>query len=52
MTTADMGKTMELDDLKQAWQVLGRQMERQQALNLQLLRESRLERARRGRARW
>ena len=48
MTTADMGKTMELDDLKHAWQALGRQMERQQALNLQLLRESRLERARRG----
>ncbi|MBB6598726.1 hypothetical protein [Luteimonas sp. MC1825] len=48
MTASDMGRTMELDDLKQAWQVLGRQMERQQALNLQLLRESRLERARRG----
>lgn len=48
MTSADMGKTMELDDLKQAWQALGRQMERQQALNLQLLRESRLERTRRG----
>ncbi|MBJ7574735.1 hypothetical protein [Luteimonas sp. MC1828] len=48
MTANDMGRPMELDDLKQAWQTLGRQMERQQALNLQLLRESRLERARRG----
>jgi hypothetical protein len=38
---------MELDELKHAWQTLGRQMERQDALQLQLLREYRLEHARR-----
>jgi hypothetical protein len=48
MSTDHIGTTLELDDLRQAWQSLGRQMERQQALNLQLLRETRLERARRG----
>ena len=37
---------MELDDLKQAWQTLGRQLERHDALNLQLLRDSKLDKAR------
>ncbi len=43
-----MDATMELDELKQAWQALGRQLERQEALQRQLLRERKLERVRRG----
>lgn len=43
-----MDTPMELDELKQAWQALGRQLDRQQALDLELLREARLEKARRG----
>lgn len=43
-----MDTTMELDELKQAWQALGRQMERQEAIQWQLLRERRLDRVRRG----
>lgn len=39
---------MELDEMKQAWQVLGRQLERHDALALQLLREGRLDKLRRG----
>ncbi len=39
---------MELDDFKLAWQTLDRRLERHNALNLQLLRDSRLERLRRG----
>ena len=38
---------MELDELRQAWQALGRQLERHDALQLRLLRERRLDRARR-----
>lgn len=38
---------MELDELKQAWQTLGRQLERQDAIQFQLLRDRKLERARR-----
>ncbi len=37
---------MELDELRQAWQTLGRQLERQHDLQWQLLREHRLERVR------
>lgn len=37
---------MELDDLKLAWQSLDRQLETQNALNLQLLRERKLDQAR------
>lgn len=43
-----MDTTMELDDLKQAWHSLGHQLERQQALHLQVLREARMDSARRG----
>lgn len=43
-----MDTTMELDELKNAWQVLGRQLERQEALQWQLLRERKLEHVRRG----
>lgn len=39
---------MELDEMKLAWQALGRQMERQNALNLQLFRDGRLDKLRRG----
>lgn len=39
---------MELDDLKHAWKTLDRRLERQDALNLQLLRDARTDRARRG----
>lgn len=42
-----MESIMELDELKQAWQALGRQLERQDAINFQLLRETKLEKARR-----
>lgn len=38
---------MELDELKQAWQTLGRQLERQDAMQFQLLRDRKLEHARR-----
>lgn len=38
---------MELDELKQAWQSLGRQLERHDAIQFQLLRDSKLDRARR-----
>ena len=37
---------MEPDELKAAWQVLGRQIERSDAINLHLLREKKLDRAR------
>ncbi|RAN80061.1 hypothetical protein B5P43_12690 [Bacillus sp. SRB_336] len=40
--------SMELDEMKQAWQALDRHIERQQTLNLLLLRESRLDRLRHG----
>jgi len=39
---------MELDDFKQAWQVLDRRLEQQHALNLQLFRDGRLDKLRRG----
>lgn len=39
---------MELDDLKHAWKTLDRRLEQQGAINLQLLRDGRLERMRRG----
>lgn len=39
---------MELDELKQAWQVMGRQLERQEAIQWQLLRDRKLDRVRRG----
>src|SRR5690606_7958982 len=42
-----MDTTMELDELKQAWQTLGRQLERQDAMQFQLLRDRKLEHARR-----
>ena len=38
---------MELDELKQAWQTLGRQLDRQDALQFQLLRDHKLEHVRR-----
>ncbi len=43
-----MDTTMELDELKHAWQALGRQLERQEAIQWQLLRERKLERVRHG----
>jgi hypothetical protein len=43
-----MDTTMELDELKHAWNALGRRLDRQQALDLELLREVRVEKARRG----
>ncbi|WP_426663408.1 hypothetical protein [Rhodanobacter aciditrophus] len=39
---------MELDEMKLAWQALGRQLERQNALNQQLFRDSRMGKLRRG----
>ncbi|TDK25043.1 serine/threonine protein kinase [Luteimonas aestuarii] len=42
-----MDTTMELDELKRAWQSLGRQLERHDAIQLQLLRDSKLDKARR-----
>jgi hypothetical protein len=39
---------MELDDFKQAWQVLDRRLEQQHALNLQVFRDGRMDRLRRG----
>lgn len=38
---------MELDEMKQAWQTLNRRLEQQQALNLQLFRDDRLEKVQR-----
>ena len=38
---------MELDELKQAWRAMEQRLERQQALNLQLLTESRIDKAKR-----
>lgn len=39
---------MELDDFKSAWQTLNQKLDQQATLNLQLLRESRAEKARHG----
>lgn len=39
---------MELDDFKQAWKTLDHRLERQAAIDLQLLRDARVDRARRG----
>jgi len=39
---------MTLDDMKQAWQALGRKLERQHAQNVQFFREGRLDKLRRG----
>lgn len=39
---------MQLDELKLAWQALGRQLERHDAISLRLLRSDRLDAARRG----
>jgi hypothetical protein len=39
---------MELDDFKQAWQVIDRRLEQQHALNLQMFRDGRLDKLRRG----
>ncbi|MEO5561705.1 MAG: hypothetical protein ABIR10_18720, partial [Dokdonella sp.] len=39
---------MELDDLKLAWQTLDRRLEQQNALNLQLFKDGRLDKTRRG----
>ena len=41
-----MESTMELDDLKQAWQTLDRRLQQQKEINLQLLTESRMRKAR------
>src|SRR5690606_41590344 len=41
-----MDTTMELDELRQAWQTLGQQLERQQDLQWQLLRDRKLVRLR------
>lgn len=38
---------MELDEMKQAWQTLNRRLEEQQALNLQLFRDGKLDKAHR-----
>lgn len=43
-----MDTTMELDDFKRAWKALDRRLERQAAIDLQLLRDARVDRARRG----
>ena len=43
-----MESTMELDDLKQAWQTLDRRLEQQNALNLRLTTDGKLEKARAG----
>lgn len=39
---------MELDELKNAWQTLGRQLERHDAISLRMYRDSRLDAARKG----
>ena len=41
-----METTMELDDLKSAWQLLDQRLERENTINLQLLRDRRLDKAR------
>ena len=46
-----MESTMELDDLKQAWQTLDRRLQQQNAINLQLLADSRVRTAKSG-LRW
>jgi len=46
-----MQPTMELDDLKQAWQSLDRQMQQQKRINLELLTETRMRKAKAG-LRW
>ena len=38
---------MELDELKQAWHAMEQRLDRQQALNVQLLTESRIDKAKR-----
>ncbi len=43
-----MESIMELDDLKLAWQTLDRRLEQQNALNLQLFKDGRLDKSRRG----
>ncbi len=43
-----METTMELDELKQAWQSLDRRLEKQNALNLQLFKDSRVARMKSG----
>ena len=43
-----MDATMELDDLKAAWQSLDRRLQRQQELDLQLFRQGKLDRMRSG----
>ncbi len=43
-----MDRTMELDDLKQAWQTLDRRLEQHNALNLHLFKENRLAKAKAG----
>ena len=40
--------SMELDDMKQAWQQLNQRLEQQQALNLRMYREGRLDKLRHG----
>jgi hypothetical protein len=40
--------TMELDEMKSAWQVLDRRLEQQYALNLQLFKDGKLDKMRRG----
>jgi hypothetical protein len=46
-----MESTMELDELKQAWQSLDRQLQQQKRINLELLTETRLRKAKAG-LRW
>lgn len=46
--TDDKDTDMELDDMKTAWQTLDRRLGQQHALNLHLLRETRLDRMRAG----
>jgi hypothetical protein len=43
-----MEASMELDELKHAWKTLDRRLEQQNALGLQLLRDGRIDRTRRG----
>jgi hypothetical protein len=43
-----METTMQFEDMKSAWQILDRRLEQQHALNLQLYRDSRSDKARRG----
>lgn len=46
-----MESTMELDELKQAWQTLDRQLQQQKRINLELLTETRMRKAKTG-LRW